>query len=78
MAIHDMASIHRQSLREESERIKAEFSKLISENKVTSEMAVLFQSLLMLVNLLMAIFLEKDTKKNQQELQQAILANRKG
>lgn len=63
MANHDMASIHRQSLREESERINAEFSKLLSENKVTSEMAVLFQSLLMLVNLLMAIFLEKDTKK---------------
>jgi len=63
MAIHDMATIHRQSLREESERIKAEFSKLILENKVNSEMAVLFQSLLMLVNLLMAIFLEKNTKK---------------
>lgn len=58
-----MATLHRQSLREESERIKAEFSKLLSEKKVTSEMAVLFQSLLMLVNLLMAIFLEKDTKK---------------
>jgi len=59
-----MASINQQSVREEVERIKSEFSRLSSSKKMDPEIKMLFQSMFMLVNLLIAIFLEKTTKKN--------------
>lgn len=58
-----MASIDKQSLREEADRIKAEFGRLASNKTIDAEIKVLFQSMLMLINLLIAIFLEKKTKK---------------
>lgn len=60
----DMSSVNGQSVREEAERIKAEFDRLTENNKINSETKILFQSMLMLINLLIAIFLEKTTKKN--------------
>ena len=59
-----MATINQQSVREEAERIKADFERLATSKKLDSEIAMLFQSMLMLINLLIAIFLEKTTKKN--------------
>lgn len=59
-----MSSINRQSVREEAERLKAQFATLSASKKMDTEVAMLFQSLLMLVNLLIAIFLEKTTKKD--------------
>src|SRR5438105_3297167 len=59
-----MGSVNKQSVREESERIKSEFNRLIASNKINNESKILFQSMLMLINLLIAIFLEKTTKKN--------------
>lgn len=59
-----MATINRQSLREEAERITTEFNRLATTKKISSESKMLFQSMLMLINLLIAIFLEKTTKKN--------------
>jgi len=59
-----MASVHSQSLREEAERIRVEFDKLSAAKKISDESRVLFQSMLMLISLLMAIFLEKTTPKN--------------
>ena len=45
-------------------RIQDEFDKLTAENKINSESTILFKSMLMLIHLLAAIFLEKLTKKN--------------
>jgi len=58
-----MGTINRLSVREEAERIKAEFDRLSVNIKINSEYKILFQSMLMLINLLIAIFLEKTTKK---------------
>ena len=59
-----MGSVNGQSVREEAERIKAEFDRIAANKKIDSESKMLFQSMLMLINLLIAIFLEKTTKKN--------------
>lgn len=63
LANHDMGTLNRESVREEAERIKLEFNRLSSSKKMDAEIKMLFQSMLMLVNLLIAIFLEKTTKK---------------
>jgi transposase len=59
-----MATTDKKSLREEAERIKSEFDRLAAGKKISGEAQILFQSMLMLINLLIAIFLEKTTKKN--------------
>lgn len=64
MDYDEMGTINKQSVREEAERIKSEFNRLAADNKISSECNMLIQSMLMLINLLIAIFLEKATKKN--------------
>lgn len=59
-----MATINQQSVGEEAERIKADFERLATTKKLDGEFAMLFQSMLMLINLIIAIFLEKTTEKN--------------
>lgn len=59
-----MSTVNGQSVREEADRIKAEFSRLAINKKIDTELNMLIQSMLMLINLLIAIFLEKSTKKN--------------
>ena len=59
-----MASVNTQSVREEAERIKAEFQRITKDEKISTEVNMLLQSMFMLINLLIAIFLEKTTKKN--------------
>jgi transposase len=59
-----MSTVNQQSVREEAERIKVEFDRLAADKKINHESKMLFQSMLMLINLLIAIFLEKTTKKN--------------
>lgn len=59
-----MGSVNTQSVREEAERIKSEFQRMASDKKLDTEVSMLFQSMLMLINLLISIFLEKTTKKN--------------
>lgn len=63
-ADNGMATIHQQSVREEAERIKAEFDRLTVNKKINTETKMLFQSMLMLIHLLIAIFLEKTTQKH--------------
>lgn len=60
-----MATLDKQSLREEAERIKSEFDRLASNNKMDNDTKLLFKSMLMLINLLIVIFLEKTTKKTK-------------
>jgi transposase len=59
-----MGIINKQSVREEAERIKAEFDRLAASKKINSECKVLVQSMLMLINLLISIFLERTNNKN--------------
>ena len=58
-----MSKVNTQSVREEAERIKSEFARLAVEKKFDTETTLLFQSIFMLVNLLISIFLERVTKK---------------
>lgn len=58
-----MSSINRESVREEAERIKLDFDRLSAGSKMNAETIMLFKSMLMLLNLLISIFLEKTTKK---------------
>ena len=58
-----MASVNRQSLREEFEALKGRFGQLSAEGKVSAESHALFQALLMLLQVLMAVFMEKNTTK---------------
>ena len=58
-----MASVNRQSLREEFTALQERFGQLSADGKITVESRALFEALLMLLQLLMAIFLEKTTLK---------------
>lgn len=59
-----MASVNKQSVREEFEKIKADFDELVKAGKVSSEIATLFNSLIMLVSVILSVFMEKLTKKD--------------
>ena len=62
-----MSKINKASLRDEAERINNEFDRLATDKKINNESKLLFKSMLMLINLLISIFLEKKiikTSKN--------------
>jgi len=59
-----MPSVNKKSLREEFDQLKAKFEGLAKEGKVGSEAAALFQAMILLFELLIAVFMEKKTKKN--------------
>jgi transposase len=59
-----MASLNRTSLREELDTLKGQFERLCADGKMGQEGRALFHALLMLLELLMAVFLEKRTPKN--------------
>ena len=58
-----MATIHTNSIREELARIKAEFATQTKENRVSPESSMLIKSLIILLELVFSIFLEKTTRK---------------
>ena len=60
-----MGTVNRQSVREETERLKVEFDRISTSTQMNAEIKALFQSMIMLINLLVAIFLEKTNQKNQ-------------
>jgi transposase len=59
-----MATVNKTSVREEVDRVKQEFEQLCSAGKVTPEVKVVMNSLLLVVELILSIFLEKKTRKN--------------
>ena len=59
-----MASVNKQSLREEFDTLKARFEQLSADGKMAAESRALFQAMLMLFELLMAVFMEKRTAKD--------------
>ena len=59
-----MASLDKTSVRDEVGRLKVDFDKLCAEGKITSESKVLMNSLFMILELVLSIFLERKTKKD--------------
>lgn len=60
-----MAIMNKQSVREEFDRIKSEFNQVSKKQKVTPEIKALFTAMMLLVEVILAIFLEKQTKKTK-------------
>jgi len=58
-----MAMIDKISVREEVDRIKKDFEQLCSVGKVSPEIQVVMNSLLVVVGIILSIFLEKKTRK---------------
>ena len=59
-----MSSVNKKSLREEFDTLKAQFERLCTEDKMGSESRALVQAMLMLFELLMAVFMERRTTKD--------------
>jgi transposase len=59
-----MASLNKASLREKLDTLKGRFERLCAEGKIGEESRTLFQALLMLFGVLMAVFTEKQTTKH--------------
>ncbi len=58
-----MATIDKQSVRAEVDKVKAEFDALCAAGKVNDEVRVLMRSMLMIIDLILAIFMERKTRK---------------
>ncbi len=58
-----MASVDKASVREEVGRLKTDFQTLCAKGKVSAEIQVLMNSLFMIVELMLSIFLERKTRK---------------
>jgi len=58
-----MASVNKQSLREEFEALQGRFGQLSTAGKVSGESRALIEALLMLLRVLMVVFMEKHTSK---------------
>ncbi len=59
-----MASVDKTSIRNEVSQLKDDFDRLCSEGKMTGEIKILMNSMLLILNLMLSIFLEKKTKKD--------------
>lgn len=60
-----MANIHKESVRQELDRLKSDFTRLSKDKVLSPEISVLINSMFMLMELIFAIFLEKKTKKTK-------------
>jgi transposase len=58
-----VASVNKQSLREEFDALKGRFERLVTDGKMAGESRALVEALLMLLQLLVAVFLEQHTSK---------------
>ena len=58
-----MANLDKTTVRNEVGRLKADFEQLCRDGKVTREIQALMNSMLMIMELMLSIFLERTTKK---------------
>lgn len=59
-----MSTVNKNSVRGEVDRLKAEFDTLSAANKISDEIRLLFLGLFTIIELILCIFLERKTKKN--------------
>lgn len=59
-----VASLDKASVREEVGRLKEDFDHLGAEGKISAEIRAIMNSLFMIIELILAIFLERNTKKD--------------
>jgi predicted nucleic acid binding AN1-type Zn finger protein len=59
-----MGSVNKVSLRAEFDGLKGQFEQLCARGRISAESRALFQALLTLFEVLMAVFMEKSTPKN--------------
>jgi len=59
-----VASLDKTSVKGEVSRVKADFEKLCAEGKVSAELKLMMSSLFMIVELMLSIFLERQTRKD--------------
>ncbi len=59
-----MAQVDKTTVRNEVSRIKADFEQLCANGKITAEIKFLMNSMFMIMELMLSIFLEKKTKKD--------------
>lgn len=59
-----MANIDKLSVRNEVSRLKADFEQLCADGKINSEIKLLMNSMFIIIELMLSIFLERVTKKN--------------
>jgi len=59
-----MATLNKTTVRTEIDRLKTDFEQLRADGKVTAESLAVMNSLFMIVELILAIFLERTTRKN--------------
>ena len=59
-----MATVNKTSVRAEIDRLKLEFEQLCSDGKVSAEIKVIVDSLLVVMDLILSIFLERKTRKD--------------
>ncbi len=57
-----MAIVDKTSVREEGDRLKREFEQLYSDGKVSSKIKAVMKSLLVVVELILSLFLEKKAR----------------
>lgn len=58
-----MATVNKTSIREEVDRVKQDFEKLCSDGKASPEIQAVMNSMLLIVELILSVFLEKKTRK---------------
>ena len=63
-----MATMNKTKVREEVERVKQEFEQLCLADKVAPEMRALMNSMLLIVELILSVFLEKKQSSSLQLL----------
>jgi transposase len=61
-----MANLDKSTVRNEVSRLKDDFELLCADGKITSESKVLMSSMFMIIELILSIFLERTTKKDNQ------------
>ena len=59
-----MASLDKTSVRAQVDKLKQDFGQLSSDGKVAPEVQAIMSSMLMIIDLILAIFMERTTKKN--------------
>ena len=59
-----MANLDKSSVRNEVSRLRADFEQLCAEGKITTDSQVLMNSMFMIIELILSIFLERSTQKD--------------